>query len=111
MIPVLALGAAGMQEAEDAATKYGLTLSGANVDAIRTYGFAQKDFQESTTGLTLAIGNMLIPVLTTLATGLASDAQAINQNAIPAVDRFANQVSHDADIYQGGLWRDCQGAR
>jgi len=67
MIPVLQLGAQGIADLAAEADKYGLVLTGSNLEAIHNYSLAQKDLALANTGLKLSIGEQLIPVLTTFA--------------------------------------------
>ena len=93
LIPILDLGSAGLQEAMDDANKYGLTLTGANVDAVRAFGLAHKDLDEAMEGVTLQLGAALMPALATGAETLVTLAQGFNQDAIPALKGFGDAVN------------------
>lgn len=78
LIPVLNKGRDGLAELADKADKYGLTLSGANLDAIKKNKEAHKDFNAAVEGLEVQIGSKLLPVLTSM-------TLAFNSEVIPVI--------------------------
>lgn len=106
LIPILNLGAEGLQEAEDAAKKYGLSLTSGNVKAVRDFGFAHRDLDEAIKGLTVTIGTAIIPALTRLAQVAAAGAQAFNTSVLPAlkaIDPFAATLAVGLFVLVGAL--------
>lgn len=85
MIPILDLGKEGLQEAMDTASRYGMTLSGDNVKSILQFNLAQKEMGEATGGLTIKLGTMLMPALTSLTKGGVEAAEAFNDRVAPAL--------------------------
>lgn len=104
MIPVLDQGREGLQEAMDAAEKYGLVLNGSDIDAVKQFGFAHKDLDEAMSGVTLQIGVALIPALAKLAEGVAGLAQGFNQSVMPALKEFGAAIDSfvQSDAFQ--MW-------
>jgi hypothetical protein len=66
MIPLLNQGSTGLKELAAEADRLGVTLTGANVGAIRAFTAAQRDMQEAISGLKVQIGLALMPILTEL---------------------------------------------
>lgn len=104
MILLLDQGSAGLQEAMDAAQRYGLVLSGDDVDAVRQFGLAHKDLDEAMSGVTLQIGVSLIPLLAKLAEGAAGLAQGFNETVLPAIKGFGDSITTftSSDAFQ--MW-------
>ncbi|MBI5075637.1 MAG: hypothetical protein HZB62_10805 [Nitrospirae bacterium] len=63
LMPVLTMSASQWKEIADDAKKYGIILSQDNVNAVKQYTMAQRDMDDAVSGLKLAIGNELIPIL------------------------------------------------
>jgi len=66
MIPLLNMGSEGLKALSAEADKLGVTLSGANVEAIKAFTFAQRDMNEAIAGIKLQLGLAVMPVLTEL---------------------------------------------
>ncbi len=64
MIPVLNLGGQGIKDLQDKADKLGLTLSNNTLAQMARFITSQKDLNDSTTSLKLAIGETTAPILT-----------------------------------------------
>ena len=64
MIPVLNLGSKGISDLQTQADKLGLTLNSNTITQISRLVESQKDLNESTTSLKIAIGETTAPVLT-----------------------------------------------
>lgn len=71
LILMLNQGSVALQENMATAQRYGLQLSGENIEAIHAYGMAQKDMEQAQTGLALQTGQVLIPALTRVDQSLA----------------------------------------
>lgn len=84
MIPMLNLGKDGLAEISDEAKKYGLQLSGDNVDAIRKFALAHDQMNMAVEGARLQIGTLLIPILNKLVSGLTEVIAWV----VPAVEQF-----------------------
>lgn len=92
MIPILNQGREGLTELEKAAAKFGVSLTTANLDAIRKYTFAQRDMGEAINGVKLQVGLTLMPVLTQFANWLTEhqgDIRKFIAEAIPSVQGVA----------------------
>lgn len=98
LIPLLNLGKDGLEELGGEARKYGLQLSGENVDAIRKFSLAHNDMNAAIEGARLQIGVQLIPVLTSLVDGLTQVVTTV----VPAVKAFADTY-HVGDVLRGTL--------
>lgn len=79
MAVVMQGGAKAIEEAASAAEKYGLVLTGSNLEAIHKYALAQHDLGLASTGLKLSIGEVLIPVLTELTGVLTTGVEIFNE--------------------------------
>ena len=66
MIPFLNKGAAGMAELDKKSDAMGLTLSGSAVDAVTKSKVANRDFAAALQGLSVTVGSMLLPAISTL---------------------------------------------
>jgi hypothetical protein len=85
LLPILEGGRERIEEAAQAAQKYGLTLTGQNLAAVYAFGQAHKDADEAMQGVAITAGLTLLPWMTRLANQGASLAQGFNQNLIPAL--------------------------
>lgn len=79
LIPILQLGSKGIADLAAEADKFGLTLSGSNLEAIHKYALAQHDLGLASTGLKLSIGETLIPILTKFDTVLTGVVEVLNK--------------------------------
>lgn len=65
LIPLLNLGSAGLQEMFKNADKLGLTLSGKDLEAVKQYTIAQREWKAQVDSIQLLIGKELLPKVTT----------------------------------------------
>jgi hypothetical protein len=93
MIPVLNLGAQGMQDAMATAQKYGLVLSGDNVEAIHKFGLAQKDLTAATGGLAVQLGSQLLPAITPIITAFTKGLPAAIEILKPAFTSVGDMLT------------------
>jgi hypothetical protein len=77
LLPMLLLGKEKFEELSKVADKFGLVLTGENIDNVRQYGRQMRILNEAFTGLKLAIGEAAIPPLIELLTWLNKVAGAI----------------------------------
>jgi hypothetical protein len=68
LLPFLNRGAKGLQELKDKSDKFGLTLSGKDLDALKKSRAAHKDWDAAIEGAKVRIGSVLLPMLTKLVT-------------------------------------------
>lgn len=66
MLPLLSLGSARIAELSATADKLGLTLSGADLAAVKEYSLKQKELHAAIQGVQLTIGRELMPQMTEL---------------------------------------------
>lgn len=64
MIKVLNLGSDGIKDLQKRADELGLTLNSKTIGAVSNYVQSQKDLQDSTNALKIAVGTLTTPVLT-----------------------------------------------
>jgi hypothetical protein len=86
LIPLLAGGAAGLQEMEDHAKALGLVMSQDDVDAAKNLAIAQRQLGESVKGAAIAIGTDFIPVAKFMVDALASMFQWVSRLPKPLLD-------------------------
>lgn len=98
LIPILNKGSDGIKDLEAQADKLGLTLSGANVDAVAKYTEAHKKMKDAQTAFTLAVGAEALPMYQKLAdaqvalTEKYKELPAGVQQAVTAVVAFGGPV-------------------
>jgi hypothetical protein len=97
LIPILNLGRDGILAAEDAAKRYGLTLTNDNVEALKQLGVAHKDADQAVKGLEVQLGLAFLPVLKGVAQAAAGLAQGFNEQVAPALHTFADDVGIGAE--------------
>lgn len=90
MIPFLNKGAAGLAELSAKSDKYGQTLTGGNLDAIKASKAAQRDWSAAIEGVQIQLGAQLLPLLTGMATALTSQL-------IPGITSTSRFLSEHAD--------------
>jgi len=90
MIPFLNKGAAGLAELSAKSDKYGQTLTGGNLDAIKANKAAQRDWSAALEGVQIQLGAQLLPMLTVMATTLTSQL-------IPGIVGTSKYLSEHAD--------------
>lgn len=86
MLPLLNLGAQGLEEMGNEAQKLGLVLSGQNVADIKAYTLAQRDMDEAIAGVKLQIGLALMPVLTDLSHWFVEQQPIIREYVSNGID-------------------------
>lgn len=96
MLPLLAGGKKGMQEAAQKAKDYGLVLNGGSISAIKKYKDASKDADKATQGLKVQFGQLALPIKTFLAQG-ASKLLTWLIGLKPVLDRIGKAV---VDFFQ-----------
>lgn len=72
MVPVLSLGSDGIRAAAEEAKKLGLTLDAKTLPQVLAFHDKSLKLHDALAGLKLQIGNALMPVLTTMATYIAT---------------------------------------
>jgi len=70
MLPFLNKGSAGIQELMKESDALGTTLTGKDLDAVKEYTKAKRQWSEAIKGVQVSLGKNLYPVLTSLATKL-----------------------------------------
>lgn len=93
MIRFLNMGSKGIQEAEEAAKKYGLVLTNENIAKVREFGIAHKEFDEAIQGVMIQLGVAFLPMLSRAAEGAALFAQQFSENVMPTVQRLGELVA------------------
>ena len=83
LLPVLANGAAGIEEVTAAAKKNGQILSQDQLDAVKASGKATADLNDAVTGLTTSIGIILIPLETLVTNVLVKLVQLLDATPGP----------------------------
>jgi hypothetical protein len=73
MVKFLSKGRDGIIELEKESDKYGLTLTGKNMDAVRAAIAAHHDQEAAMKGLEVQIGEHLLPIMTSLTTFMADN--------------------------------------
>lgn len=86
LVPILAKGSEGIKALGVEAQKYGLVLTGSNLDAIKKSIAAHREQTAAMQGLQVQIGSQVLPVMTKLTTTLTSGLLAV-MPAISAVVR------------------------
>lgn len=107
MILMLNQGREGIQEAMEAAQKYGLSLTQDNLESVRQFGLEHKNLEEAMKGVTLQMGLALMPTLEALAKAATHVAEEFNQNVLPQIQkiRVAIEILSPALAEIGaGLW-------
>lgn len=84
LLPILMQGRQGIMELTAQAEKYGLILTEDNIKSTMDYIVAQKNLSQAMTGVKLQIGNVLLPILASLATKISE---------FVATDKFRGWVS------------------
>ena len=72
LLPILANGAAGIDDVTESAMKAGLILGQDSVDAVKKYSKALKDNEEAEKGLEVQTGLMVLPIKTSLVQALGN---------------------------------------
>ncbi len=70
MLPFLTKGSAGIEELMKQSDALGTTLTGKDLDAVKGYTKAKREWSEAIKGVQVSLGKNLYPVLTSLATKL-----------------------------------------
>ncbi|MCJ7510781.1 MAG: hypothetical protein MUP14_07845 [Dehalococcoidia bacterium] len=92
MIPLLNQGSQGLKELAAEADKLGVTLTAANVGAIKQFTYAQRDMQEAITGVKMQIGMALMPALTRLMEGFISIQPTMREFVSTLISGFQKAV-------------------
>lgn len=90
MLPFLAKGSAGLSELSAKSDKYGHTLSGKHLDALKQSKLAQRDWGSAVDGFQVQFGAQLLPMITagvTLLTG----------QLVPAITSSTQWMMHNQD--------------
>jgi hypothetical protein len=110
LIPFLAAGRQGIQDAEEEAQRLGLTLTKDNVDALAKMKAATRELGTAVGGLELQIGLALVPALTDLAdeaakfvSGHRTDIVNFFKNAVQAAKNVAGTIGDLAGTF-GHFW-------
>jgi hypothetical protein len=72
LLPFLNRGAAGIKKLKEESDKFGLTLSGKDLDALKKSKVAHKEWDAAIEGAKVRIGSVLFPMLTKLVTYLTA---------------------------------------
>jgi hypothetical protein len=87
MIPFLSRGKEGLQELMKESDKFGLTLSGSNLSAIKENVKAHREFHAAMQGMQVQIGQYVLPVLTKV-------TAAFVEHLVPAI-KVAGQLAKE----------------
>jgi hypothetical protein len=93
MIPLLNQGSEGLTELGKEADKLGVTLTGANADAIKKFTLAQRDMGEAIAGLKLQIGVALMPELTKMAEWFTENQPRIRAFVSEGIDKIKEGIT------------------
>ena len=85
MLKLLNQGRDGIEQVIAAAKKYGLILTGENLEDVQRFAFAHKDMDMALQGVALQLGAAFMPAVTSAAQATAHLAQEINQGLLPAM--------------------------
>lgn len=85
MLPFLNKGAKGLDELAKKSDKYGATLSGPQLDALKKSKAAQREWDAAMQGLQVTLGSELLPMVTDFAVG-------INNALIPAITWLTGEI-------------------
>src|SRR5882724_5586248 len=104
LIPILNKGKDGLKELGAESDKYGLTLTGKNLDSIRQNAKAHKELQDALEGVKVQVGAALMPVMASFAEFIASKAvpvlltitQLVKTELAPILSVLAGAVG---DVY------------
>lgn len=91
MLPFLNKGSAGIKDLAKQADKFGLTLSGPQVDALKKAKAAQREWDASIEGVQVSLGANLLPVVTGFMTFL-------RDQAIPVLKTVVQWMGENKDI-------------
>lgn len=91
LIPFLNKGAAGVKELMAQSDKYGLTLSGPQVDALKKAKAAQREWDASIEGVQVSLGAHLLPVVTGFMT-------LVRDQVIPVLRVMVQWITDNKDI-------------
>lgn len=94
MAPIFASGRAGFTEIIDLAQKYGLLLTGSNVEAVRQFSHAHHEMDMAIQGVGIQMGVLLMPMLTSVATASATLAGVINTTVVPAIQAIPTALGN-----------------
>lgn len=89
MIPFLNKGAAGIAELEKQSDKYGATLNGKDLDAVKESTKNHRLFSAAMEGVQIQIGRYVLPIMTTWVTFLASKMPAVIARVRAIMERLA----------------------
>lgn len=101
LLPILAKGSEGIKELGNEAEKFGLVLSGKQIDDVFAYKKAQRELAATFDGLKIAIGTAVLPILTKFTKWLVEHAvpaiaslrEFIAEKVVPAFDEFAKKMA------------------
>jgi hypothetical protein len=94
MAPLLNLGSEGIKQLGLTAQELGMIMSGKDLEAVKAYGFAQKDLQDAIDGVKVTIGRDLLPIL-------AASASALNETLLPALKKIVSAFTNSG--FAGGV--------
>lgn len=78
MALLLGMGSEGLKKLGLDAAELGMIMSGADLQAVKEYSFAQKDLKHAIDGVKVTIGRDLLPIL-------SDAAQKLNESLLPAL--------------------------
>ncbi len=81
LMPLLTMTDEKYKELAEDAQKYGLVLTGENVASVREFSMANKDLEEATTGVKVAIGLAIMPVLAQFSKEIAGNTKDVGEFA------------------------------
>lgn len=87
LIPILNKGAAGIAELEAQSDKFGNTLSGADLEAVKESTRQHRLFSAAMDGIQIAIGRYVLPAITSFVTYLTDH--------MPQIIKFVNDRLHE----------------
>ncbi len=93
MLPVFNLNGEALKKLAEESDKFGLTLSGKQLDDMHRFTLQQREMNAEWSGMQLQIGMQVIPVLKVLL-GLVQDGEASFKDIAAAVEDFAGTI-HD----------------
>jgi hypothetical protein len=85
MLKMLNQGREGLEQTAAAAQKYGMTLTGENLEDVRQFGLAHKDLDMALQGVSIQLGAAFMPAITGAAKATAVLGQNLNQSVLPTI--------------------------